>query len=166
MLTMRVATALHVQNVPGCFRPSVLWSWAMGEEGMPLNLLSDQVGFVVCLDFEATVVRPEVDGNANARDAAFVDLHLSAQVIYPDSKLTHHLSRLRSCDRKLHIGISLPETVEQRVTSEKSVVCFSGGCDCLGARVAVEATFLCFGGANEFFPVLELFGIRSLCRYC
>jgi hypothetical protein len=41
---------------------------------MPGYLLSDHVGFVVRLDFEAAVVGPEVDGNADASDTALVDL--------------------------------------------------------------------------------------------
>jgi len=41
---------------------------------MPGYLLSDHVGFVVRLDFEAAVVGPEVDGDADASDAALVDL--------------------------------------------------------------------------------------------
>ena len=46
---------------------------------MPSDLLSDHVGFVVCLGLEATVVGPEVDGNADASDTALVDLHMSAR---------------------------------------------------------------------------------------
>lgn len=46
---------------------------------MPRDLLSDHVGFVVCLGFEAAVVGPEVDGIADASDTALVDLHMSAR---------------------------------------------------------------------------------------
>lgn len=156
-------TRAKCAKMPWAFRAVVVGNG--GKRECPY-LLSDEIGFVVCLDFEAAVVRPKVDRNADTSEAAFVDLHVSAQVAYPDSKLTYHLSRLRSRDRKLHIGVSLPETVEQRVASKESVVCFSGGRDCLGARVAVQATFLCFGSADEFLPVLELLRIRSLCRSC
>lgn len=45
---------------------------------MPRDLLSDQIGFVVCLDFEAAVVGPEIDRNADAGDATLIDLHKSA----------------------------------------------------------------------------------------
>jgi hypothetical protein len=41
---------------------------------MPGYLLSDHVGFVVRLDFEAAVVGPEIDGDADASDTALVDL--------------------------------------------------------------------------------------------
>jgi hypothetical protein len=46
-------------------------------------LLSDHVGFVVCLDLEAAVVGPEVNGNADASDAALVDLpRVSPRSVY------------------------------------------------------------------------------------
>lgn len=64
----------------------MLWLWAEGGEGSPTNLLSDQVGFVVCLDFEAAVVGPEIHGDADASDTALVDLRMLAQfnVCRPD----------------------------------------------------------------------------------
>ena len=50
---------------------------------MPRDLLSDHVGFVVCLDLEAAVVGPEVNGNADASDAALVDLpRVSSRLVY------------------------------------------------------------------------------------
>jgi hypothetical protein len=50
---------------------------------MPGYLLSDHVGFVVGLDLEATVVGPEVNGNADASDAALIDLpSVSAVFVY------------------------------------------------------------------------------------
>jgi len=79
---------------------------------MPSDLLSDHVGFVVCLGLEAAVVGPEVDGNADASDTALVNLHLSARSNMLSSGCAHHLCCLRSSNRKLHVGISLPEAVE------------------------------------------------------
>ena len=46
---------------------------------MPRDLLSNQLGFVVRLGFEATVVGPEIDGIADASDTALVDLLMSAR---------------------------------------------------------------------------------------
>jgi hypothetical protein len=46
---------------------------------MPRDLLSDHIGFVVCLGFEAAVVGPEVNGVADASDTALIDLHMSAR---------------------------------------------------------------------------------------
>jgi len=46
-------------------------------------LLSNHLGFVVRLDLEAAVVGPEVNGNADASDAALVDLpRVSAWIVY------------------------------------------------------------------------------------
>ena len=100
-------------------------------EGMPRDLLSNHVGFVVCLGFEAAVVGPEVDRIADASDTALVDLHVLAQSDMLLNDRAHHLCCLWPCDRKLHIGISLPETVEQRIPCEEAVVCLPGG----GARL-------------------------------
>ena len=78
-LTKRVATALCVgitRKWVGLVRAVVMGN---GREGMPRDLLSDHVGFVVCLGLEAAVVGPEVDGNADASDTALVDLHMSAR---------------------------------------------------------------------------------------
>jgi hypothetical protein len=49
------------------------------EWGMPGDLLSDHIGFVVRLGLEATVVGPEVDRNADASDTTLVDLRVSAR---------------------------------------------------------------------------------------
>lgn len=87
---------------------------------MPRDLLSDQFGFVVRLGFEATVVGPEIDGIADASDTALVDLHVSARSnVLLSSGCAHHLCCLRSRDRELHVCISLPEAVEQRVSREE-----------------------------------------------
>ena len=104
---------------------------------MPSDLLSDHVGFVVCLGLEATVVGPEIDGIADASDTALVDLHMSARSDMLSSGCAHHLSCLRSRNRELHVCISLPEAVEQRVPREESVVCLTGRGDGLRTRVAV-----------------------------
>lgn len=88
-----------------------------GGKGLPSNLLSDYVCIVRGLDFEAAVVRPQVDGCTDTGDAAFIDLRarqhtslLSRIVLY----VSHHLSRLRSCDRELEVGILLPIPEEER----------------------------------------------------
>lgn len=104
---------------------------------MPSDLLSDHVGFVVCLGLEAAVVGPEVDGNADASDTALVNLHSSARSNMLSSDCAHHLCCLRSRDRELHVGISLPEAVKQWVPREESVVCLTGRGDRLRTRVAV-----------------------------
>jgi len=104
---------------------------------MPRDLLSDHVGFVVRLGFEAAVVGPEVDGIADASDTALVDLHMSAPSDMLLSDCAHHLCCLRSRNRKLHVCVSLPEAIEQRVPREESVVCLSGRCDRLRTRVAI-----------------------------
>lgn len=137
-----------------------------GREGMPRDLLSDHVGFVVCLGLEAAVVGPEVGGNADASDTALVDLHMSARSDMLSSDCAHHLCCLRSRNREFHVRISLPEAVEQRVSREESVVCLAGRGDRLRTRVAVQATLLRFGGANQFLPVLELLRVSCLCREC
>jgi hypothetical protein len=50
---------------------------------MPVYLLSDHVWLVVRLNLEAAVVGPEVNGNANASDAALIDLScVSAVFLY------------------------------------------------------------------------------------
>ena len=133
------------------------------EGGNAQDLLSDQFGFVVGLSLEAAVVGPEIDGNADASDTALVDLHMSARSNMLSTNYAHHLCCLRSRNRKFHVRISLPEAVEQRVAREKSVVCLPGRGDRLRTRVAVQATFLRFGGANQFLPVLKLLGIGCLC---
>ena len=135
-----------------------------GGEGMPRDLLSDHVGFVVCLGLEAAVVGPEVDGNADASDTALVDLHMSARSDVLSSDRAHHLCCLRSRNRKFHVCISLPEAVEQRVPREKSVVSLTGRGDRLRTRVAIQATLLRLGGANQFLPVFKFLGVSSLCR--
>ena len=104
---------------------------------MPSDLLSDHVGFVVRLGFEAAVVGPEVDGIADASDTALVDLRVSAHSNLLLSNCAHHLCCLGSCNRKLHVCISLPEAVEQRISRKESVVCLSGRGDRLRTRVAV-----------------------------
>lgn len=129
---------------------------------MPGNLLSGHVGIVVCLGLEATVVGPEVDGNADASDTALVDLRLSAYSGVLQIDCTHHFCGLRPCDLELHVRIPLPEAIKQRVPREETVVCLTGRGDSLRARVAIQATLLRFGGANQLLPVLELFGIGCL----
>lgn len=131
---------------------------------MPRDLLSDHLGFVVRLGLEATVVGPEIDGIADASDTALVDLHMSARSDMLSSGCAHHLCCLRSRDRELHVCISLPEAVEQRVSREESVVCLTSRGDRLRTRIAVQATLLRFGGANQFLPVLKLLGLSCLCR--
>ena len=108
-----------------------------GGEGMPRDLLSDHVGFVVRLGLEAAVVGPEVDGNADASDTALVDLHMSAQFNMLLSNHAHHLCCLRSRNRELQVCISLPEAIEQRVPRQESVVSLTGRGDRLRTRVAV-----------------------------
>jgi len=50
---------------------------------MPVHLLSDHVGFVIRLDLEAAVVGPEINGDADASDAALVNLpRVSAVFVY------------------------------------------------------------------------------------
>lgn len=121
---------------------------------------------MVRLDFKAAVVGPEVDGDADAGDAALVDLHkLALSNMLPDD-IAYHFCCLRSCNTKLHVCISLPETVEQRVSREETVVRLPGRGDCLWARVAVQTTLLRLGGADQFFPVLELLRVRGLHCIC
>lgn len=136
--------------------------YGQGREGMPGNLLSGHVGIVVCLGLEATVVGPEVNGNADASDTAFVNLRLSAYSSVLQIVCAHHFCCLRPCDLELHVRISLPEAIKQRVPREETVVCLSCRCDSLRARVAIQATLLRFGGANQLLPVLELFGVGCL----
>lgn len=56
-------------------RIALVWLRADGGKGLPVNLLSNHIRIVACLDFEATVVGPEIDGDADASDTTFVDLH-------------------------------------------------------------------------------------------
>ena len=86
--------------------------YGQGREGMPENLLSSHVGIVVCLGLEAAVVGPEVDGNVDASDTAFVNLRLSAYSSVLHIDCTHHLCCLRPSDLELHVRISLPEAIE------------------------------------------------------
>jgi hypothetical protein len=118
---------------------------------------------VVRLGLEAAVVCPEVDRDADASDTALVYLHLLACAPnMPSVHRAYHFCCLRPCDRELHVCISLPEAIEQRVSREESIVCLPGRGDCLRARVAIQATFLRFGGANKFLPVLKFFRIGCL----
>jgi hypothetical protein len=133
---------------------------------MPGNLLSDHVGFVVCLGLEAAVVGPKVDGNTDASDTALVDLCVSAQSHMLTIDCAHHLCCLRSGNRKFHVCISLPEPIEQGISRKESIVCLPGRSDRLRTRVTVQATLLRFGGANQLLPVLKLLGVGCLCRVC
>lgn len=79
---------------------------------MPRDLLSDQIGFVIRLDFEAAVVGPEIDRNADAGDAALVNLHASATFSVLQGEIAYHFCCLGPCDSKFHVCISLPEAIE------------------------------------------------------
>lgn len=84
-LTKLVAGAFCVRTCSRSIRRVRAVVMGMGRlrRGNARNLLSDHLGFVVCLDLEAAVVGPEVNGNADASDAALVDLpRVSSRLVY------------------------------------------------------------------------------------
>jgi hypothetical protein len=84
-LTKLVAGAICVRTCSRSIRRVRAVVMGMGRlrRGNARNLLSDHLGFVVCLDLEAAVVGPEVNGNADASDAALVDLpRVSSRLVY------------------------------------------------------------------------------------
>lgn len=84
-LTKLVAGAICVRTSSRGIRRVRAVVMGMGRlrRGNARNLLSDHLGFVVCLDLEAAVVGPEVNGNADASDAALVDLpRVSSRLVY------------------------------------------------------------------------------------
>ena len=168
-LTKLVAGAICVRTSSRSIRRVRAVVMGMGRlrRGNARNLLSDHLGFVVCLDLEAAVVGPEVNGNADASDAALVDLapcQLASCLLEACS--AHHLCRLSPGNRKFQVCISLPESVEQGVSCEKTVVSLACGCDRLRAGIAVESTFLCFSCADQLLPVLEFLRVGCLCVVC
>jgi hypothetical protein len=84
-LTKLVADALYVRICSRSIRRvrAVVMGMGRVRRGNARYLLSNHLGFVVRLDLEAAVVGPEVNGNADASDAALVDLpRVSAWIVY------------------------------------------------------------------------------------
>ena len=46
----------------------------LGQGTRSVYSLSDDIGVVASVDFEAAVVRPQIDGDGNACNASFIDL--------------------------------------------------------------------------------------------
>lgn len=127
-------------------------------------LLSNHICVMAGLNFEGAVVGPEIDGIPDAGDAALVHLWPVSTVPAPrrHDVATHHLRRLCASYCKFQICISLPEPVEQWEASEELVVGVSGSSNSVRTRVAIQATFLRLGGADELFPILKLFRLGFL----
>lgn len=94
---------VHGQKAMLCF----LWLW---EGNLVCHyLLSNHIGVMAGLDFEGTIICPQVNGIGDAGYASLVDLRISASLLdWVTSRTTYQLCSLGPSNRKLKIRIFFP----------------------------------------------------------
>ena len=143
-------TMMHGQKARLCF----LWLW----EGnlVCLYLLSDHIGVMAGLDFEGTIICPQVNGIGDACYASLVYLRISASLLdWLTSRTTYQLCSLSPSNRKFEICIFFPVPEQQREFGKETIIYVSSSGDGLGTGVSVETSLERFCSTHELFPVFE-----------
>lgn len=116
---------------------------------------------MTCLDFERTVICPQVDRICDTSNTTLEYLTRLATLPLKGTR-SYHLCGFGSCDGKLQIGIFLPISEEERELCEEAIISVSCSGNCLWARVAIETTFESLSRAHEFLPIFKVIRVLKL----
>jgi hypothetical protein len=144
----------------------LLWYMFRGGKWPYYHLLSNDIGIVICFDFEGAVAGPEIDRVGDASHATLVDL--SGQlanmrhVVCLSPSSHYHFCRFGSCYGEFKFGILLPIAKEQGELGQEAVVDISCGCYGLWTRIPVYASLERLSCADQFLPRLEIIWVFKL----
>lgn len=103
-----------------------------------IYLLSDHIRIMTCLNFEGTIIGPQIyrccyTGDSSLENLKYVNLQLNAiQGVFH-----YHFSSFRASNGELQICILLPISKQERKFCEKAIVRISSCCNRLWTRVAI-----------------------------
>lgn len=117
-----------------------------GQSSGGADLLSYDILIMTCIDFEGAILSPQVDRDRYAGD----------------SPLVHEFSCFSASDCEFAIGILFPETEEERIFGEETVVDVTGCADELRTGIASHTAFESFSGCDELLPSLEIVRVLKL----